>query len=197
MKSGKKSWFLAGGLISAVAASVCCIGPVLALTVGAGGFAASSWFAQWRPFFLVASSILLAFAWYVTYRRPRDACGLNETCSASRMRKGPKIALWVVTALALPAALFPTLIPSDSVRSGNIAVAGGTELRVAIPSMDCPSCAKGIKGTLRRQPGVRDASVNFDSKQAVVVFDASATTADKLISAIDSTGFKAEPLKAP
>lgn len=197
MRSEKKSWFLAGGLVSAVTASFCCIVPLLALGLGAGGFAASSWFAQWRPYFLVASFVLLAMAWYVTYRRPKAACGPNEACSTSPQRKGLKIALWVVTALAVPAALFPTLVPSNPVRADTTAVAGGTELRVAIPSMDCPSCAKGIEGTLRRQPGVRDASVNYDSKQALIVFDASTTNADKLVAAIDSTGFKAEPLKAP
>ena len=62
--------------------------------------------------------------------------------------------------------------------------------------MDCAACAKGIEATLRRQPGVLQAAVDYDSRLGVVVFDAQATTAEKLVAAIDGTGFKAEPLKS-
>lgn len=78
--------------------------------------------------------------------------------------------------------------------AGSTASVGGAELRVSIPTMDCAACAKGIEATLRRQPGVGQANVNYDSKLAVIVFDAQTTSAEKLIATIDGTGFKAEAL---
>ena len=196
MKSKTQSWILAGGFLTALVASICCIGPLIALALGIGSFAAASWFAEWRPYFLAASFILLGGAWYLTYRRPRAnaECAPGEACAAKPARTAQKIALWIVTAIAVPAALFPSLIRSTSVRISSPPVAGSAELRVSIPTMDCVACAKGIEVTLRRQPGVRQATVDYDSKQGVIVFDAQATTADKLVAAIDSTGFKAEPL---
>lgn len=198
MKSEMQSWVLAGGLLAALAASLCCIGPLVALALGVGGFAASSWFAEWRPYFLAASFALLGAAWYFTYRRPRAAaaeCAPGAACAAKPSRTTRKIALWIVTAMAVPAALFPSLIRSPSIPNSSAPVSGGVELRVGIPSMDCVACAKGIEATLRRQPGVWQASVDYDSKQAVIIFDAKTTNSDKLVATIDNTGFKASPLQ--
>lgn len=194
MKSKKQSWILAGGLLAALAASICCIGPLIALTLGIGGLAAASSFAEWRPYFLGASFVLLGAAWYLTYRRPRATaeCAPGKACASRPARTTQKIVLWIVTTIAVPAALFPYLIPSASIAASSAPAVGGAELRVSIPTMDCAACAKGIEATLRRQPGVLQATVDYDSKQGVIVFDAQATSANQLVAAIDSTGFKAE-----
>lgn len=192
MKPTKQSWVLAGGLISAMGASVCCLGPFLALALGATGFAASAWFSAWRPYFLVAAFGLLATAWYLTYRRSRSEYADGVACAPFTNRKIPKIALWVVTAIAVPAALFPLLVPWGLVASNTTSVAGAMQVRVRIPTMDCIACAKGIEATLRRHPGVQRADVDYDSKNALIVFDPMMTTAAQIVAAIDNSGFKAE-----
>ena len=180
--------------MSALAASLCCLGPLVAAVLGIGGFAASSWFAAWRPYFLAASFGLLALAWYLTYRRAPGTCADGESCAPAAGRKGAKIFLWVVTALAIPAALFPSLLSLGGTSLATATKADGTELRVRIPSMDCVACAKGIEATLRRTPGVIHATVDYDTKNAVIVFDPQRTTAAELIATIDRTGFKAEKI---
>ncbi len=97
-----------------MAASLCCIGPLLALGLGVSGFAASAWFALWRPYFLSASFGLLALAWYLTYRRSPVACADGQVGATAVSGKAPKIFLWIVTGLAIPAALFPALITAES-----------------------------------------------------------------------------------
>ena len=72
--------------------------------------------------------------------------------------------------------------------------AQGSVLRVRIPSMDCAACALGIEGTLKRVPGVRSAVVRYASKEAEGVFDPATISASALITKIDATGFKAEPI---
>jgi copper chaperone CopZ len=194
MKPAKQSWALAGGFLSALLASLCCLGPFLAVTLGLGGFAASSWFARGRPYFLAGALSLLGLAWYLTYRRPKRPCAEGQVCAVAPGRRASRIALWIVTALAVPAALFPWLASRDSAQAAATpaAVAGGTELRVRIPTMDCVPCAKGIEATLRRRPGVLRADVDYASKNAVIVFDAHVTSASAIVAAIDETGFKAE-----
>ncbi len=74
MKKPNFSWTLTGGVIAGLAASLCCIGPLVALSLGLGSFAASAWFAQWRPVLLGVTFVLLGLAWYLTYRRPKADC---------------------------------------------------------------------------------------------------------------------------
>ena len=53
------------GIISAIAASLCCITPVLALIAGASGMASSfSWMEDLRPYLFGITIVVLGFAWY-------------------------------------------------------------------------------------------------------------------------------------
>jgi mercuric ion transport protein len=190
MKKRDFSWTLTGGVFAGLAASLCCIGPLLSLTLGLGSFAASTWFAQWRPVFLGVSFVLLGLAWYLTYRRPKVDCA-DESC-ARPPGKAARIGLWVGTLVALAAAVYPSLpVANHQINAAGIA-ANDAKLSVLIPSMDCPPCAKGIEASLSRAPGVKQAVVDYNTKAAVLVFDPSVTNRDQLLALIDATGFHAE-----
>lgn len=190
MKKTNFSWALTGGVFAGIAASLCCIGPLLSLTLGLGSFAASAWFAQWRPVFLGVTFVLLGAAWYLTYRRSRADCE-DGTCARPPGRAA-RISLWLGTLVALGSTVYPSL-PAANHRIDAAAVAAGdARLSVLIPSMDCPPCAKGIEASLGRAPGVKQAAVDYDTKVAVLVYDPSITSLDKLLALIDATGFPAE-----
>jgi nicotinamide riboside transporter PnuC len=58
-----KSWI--AGIIAAIAASLCCITPVLAFLGGASGLASSfSWIEPYRPYLIGLTIAIFAFAWY-------------------------------------------------------------------------------------------------------------------------------------
>lgn len=59
--------------------------------------------------------------------------------------------------------------------------------------MDCAACAISIQKKLRQEAGVITASVNYDTKEAVVRYDATKLAPENIMAAIDATGFKAEP----
>jgi len=189
---------LGGSVLAAITASLCCIGPLAAVVLGAGGFAASALFEKWRPVFLGITFVLLALAWYLTYRKPKAACEDGSVCAAKPVAKWNKTVLWLATGLVLVMAAFPSLssalLRADSTRSAGAAAAGvnGAVLTVKIPSMDCAACALSIQTKLGRQPGVHRARVSYDTKMATVEYDATATSPHELIAAIDETGFKAE-----
>lgn len=100
---------LAGSAIgTALAASVCCIGPLLFALLGLGGGALLLKFESYRPVLLVATSLILASAFYVTYRRrPAEECRPGTACANPASRQGQKIMVWVVTAIVLLLATFP------------------------------------------------------------------------------------------
>ncbi len=100
--------FNAGAIGSAVAASICCFGPLVLAVLGLGGGALLLEFEPYRPYFLVATALFLGAAFYLTYRRPApEECEPGSACARSTNRKGQKIALWIVTVIVVLAAAFP------------------------------------------------------------------------------------------
>jgi mercuric ion transport protein len=194
---------LGGSILAAITASLCCIGPLVAVMLDAGGFAASVVFEKWRPVFLGVTFALLALAWYLAYRQPKAACEEGSTCAAKPVAKWNKVVLSIATLFVLAAAAFPSLSSAilranqtgqDACCAPSTAANGNsTVLKVKIPSMDCAACALNIQSVLKKQAGVQQAQVSFDTKEAVVQYDATKLSPEKIMAAIDQTGFKAEP----
>lgn len=195
MTPAKQSWILAGGFLSAVAASLCCLGPPLAVVVGAGSFAAAGWFERWRPALLAVTGVLLAVAWWLTLRARRLACQ-GDACASPRRGAWTLGALGFGTLAVGAVALFPQIAQTSARRPVDAATApvSGSILRVRIPGMDCAACALGIEGTLKRVPGIRSATVRYANKEAEIVYDDTAISREAVIARFDATGFKAEPI---
>src|SRR6266849_4145282 len=97
-----------GSVVAAIAASICCIGPLVAVTLGVGSLAAASGLQKWRPLFLGATFVLLGVAWYLTYRKPKaEACAEGTACAVGPGARGGKVVLWISTALAVALAALP------------------------------------------------------------------------------------------
>ena len=191
-----------GSLLAAIAASSCCIGPLVALVLGVGGAAATSRLQTWRPVFLAVTFVLLAVAWYLTYRQPNaEACGEAATCAARRSGKSGKFVLWAGTVLAIALAAVPLyagvvarFLHAEEARPAEAAGGTGATLKVRIPSMDCAACAVNIQRALRKEEGVARAEVIFKTKEAVIEYDPARISPDRIVKVINETGFKAEPL---
>lgn len=101
-------------------------------------------------------------------------------------------------------------IESAVVKAGYAVVAGGEETAkeeerkvdtaesppeslctLNISGMHCASCAKNIENAIRKENGVRDASVSYAAKRASVKYDAGKTNEQKLAKIIDGMGYKA------
>ncbi len=65
------------------------------------------------------------------------------------------------------------------------------KLHLKIEGMHCSSCAGLIERGLKKIAGVNTVNVNFAAEKARVVFDASQTTVEELIRAIEKSGYKA------
>ena len=190
-----------GSVVAAVAASLCCIGPLVAVLLGTGSLAAASGLQRWRPVFLGATFVMLAVAWYLTYRKPKaEACLEGAPCAAKQGVSANKVILWIATVLAIALAALPLyagavarLLHPEGARATRSAGANVATLRVKIPSMDCEACAVNIQRTLAKKEGIERARVTLKTKEAVVEYDAAKISPDGIVAAIDQTGFKAEP----
>jgi mercuric ion transport protein len=103
----------AGGLLGAVAASSCCILPLVLFSLGISG----AWIgnltalAPYQPVFASVTLGLLGYAYYLVYRKPR-ACAKGEVCARPLPNRPVKVALWSATALIAAALVFPYAAPA-------------------------------------------------------------------------------------
>lgn len=102
---------MAASIATAFGASVCCIGPIVAVMFGMTSLAALAKYEPLRPIFGVVTVALLAVAFYATYKRPAADCEPGSVCATQgpdRVQKINRMALWLATAVALVVFTFPT-----------------------------------------------------------------------------------------
>ena len=111
----KPSFGTAGASVAAVGAaflaSLCCIGPVLFVTVGVGAGLASQ-FEPLRPVFTGLSIGLLALGSYTVHgRRPAGgagaSCDVDGGCAAARSRTRDTVLVWGAALVTLVLLTFP------------------------------------------------------------------------------------------
>ena len=103
--NGKK--FIGASLVAAIAASLCCILPIVFVLIGAGIAGAAAFFATWRPLLLAITFVLLACGFYFGYRKPRQACEPGSACERPGINRAGRLWLWVATGFVILFAAFP------------------------------------------------------------------------------------------
>lgn len=105
---------LAGGLIAAILASACCLGPLVLVVVGISG----AWISNltllepYRPVFIGVALVFMGLAWRRIYRVPAAAgCEPGTLCALPQTNRAYRVMFWVVLALVLLAVGFPHLAP--------------------------------------------------------------------------------------
>jgi len=60
---------------------------------------------------------------------------------------------------------------------------------LSVPDMNCPACPITVKKSLTKIDGVENVKVNFDKREATVVFDDTKTATGKLTKATELAGY--------
>ena len=79
--SGRTAWAQIGAVLTAIGASLCCVAPLVLISIGVGGAWMSSLTAlePYRDIFVIATVALLGFAGWQLYRR-EDDCAPGAAC---------------------------------------------------------------------------------------------------------------------
>jgi copper chaperone CopZ len=176
-----------GGIITAIIASLCCIGPVLVALVGIGSVGAFAIFETYRPYLIGATVLLLLGAFYLVYRKYKVHCE-DGTCKIQDAGRWNKVGVWCATLLAAMAIAFPYLgiAPSSSV---NTAVQGKAIVTLSIEGMDCKACARGVEASLTSIKGVRKANVDYEQGKAVIEYDPATVKPNAFVDRVNESGF--------
>jgi copper chaperone CopZ len=185
-----------GGVVTAVVASLCCIGPVVVALIGVGSIGAFSAFEAYRPYLIGVTVAVLGLAFYLTYRKREVKCA-NGSCTAESAGKWNKISVWAATVIAAVALAFPyfgaSLLATASTVPQQLAtqsVEYATTI-LNVDGMDCKACAKGVEGSLAGIKGVRKASVEFEQGQALVEYDPAIVQPSAFVDRVNESGFTA------
>lgn len=193
----KDSAFVGGSLLAAVAASLCCILPIIFAVVGVGIVGASAAFAEWRPYLLGVTAGLLGLGFYFAYRKPKEACEPGSACTVPSVNRKGRIGLWIATIFVIAIAAFPYYsgpIAEFLLGSASANSSGSPQLaQVAftVEGMDCAACAAAIESKLKSTPGVKTARVSYEQKRAEVEFDQTSVSVEQLQKAIAEAGYRA------
>jgi len=197
----KDKALVGASLIAGVAASLCCILPLVFALAGTGIVGASAFFAAWRPYLLGITFLLLGLGFYFAYRKPKNVCEPGSVCEKPATNKKGRIGLWIATMVVLVVAAFPyysepvaNLLLNTKVRETTVPVPNLERASFAVDGMDCTACATAIENKLKTVDGVRSAVVSYDQKRATVEFDVSKVTIAQLEQAIRDAGYRAHSI---
>ena len=103
----------AGGVLGALAASSCCIVPLVLFGLGVSG----AWIgnltrlAPYQPYFLAATAACLGYGYWLVYRSGKMACADGEVCARPLPNRIVRTGLVLATILVLGALAFDFLAP--------------------------------------------------------------------------------------
>ena len=181
------------GLLAAVAASSCCIPPVIALIAGVGGSASAlSWMEPFRPYLIGLAIVAIGYAWY-NYLKPKKA----EDCCEVGVKpkwyqtKGFLIGITLFAAVSIAFPYYASIFYPDNKKE--VVIVNQSNIQTVnfdVKGMTCASCEQHVTHAVNELEGIVNVAASFEKANAKVEFDNSKTTKEDIEKAINSTGYK-------
>lgn len=184
-------------VITALAASICCVTPVLAVLAGTTGLASTfSWIAPFRPYLIGFTVLVLAFAWYQKFK-PKTQAEMDCECDDEKPRFiNSKSFLFLITLFAGVMLTFPSyshIFQSSQDSSKEIVYVEQSnikEIRVTIEGMTCAGCEAHIESEVTKLDGILHVKADYEAANTIVKYDETKVDLEKIETAILSTGYK-------
>ena len=191
MKSENK--LIGAGLLTAVAASLCCITPVLALIAGTSGIASTfSWIEPFRPYLIGLTILVLGFAWYQKLKPKKEIDCECETEEKPKFIQSKNF-LGIVTVFAFVMLAFPYYSGVFYTNAEKQAIVVDksnikrTEFKIS--GMTCASCEEQVNHEVDKIIGIVNSNASYENGNAIVEFDKTKTNETEIEKAINSTGY--------
>lgn len=191
MKEDNK--LIGAGLVTAFAASLCCITPVLALVAGTSGLASTfSWLEPLRVYFIGLTVLLLGFAWYQKLTPKKEIDCNCETDDNPKFIQSKKF-LGIVTVITIVMLAFPyyahIFYPKTENQDLLVDKANVQTVEFAISGMTCASCEEHVNHEVKKLSGILKSAASYKNENAIIEFDNSKTNIAEIERAIKGTGY--------
>ncbi|MBT8245326.1 mercuric transport protein MerTP [Winogradskyella sp.] len=181
------------GLFAAIAASSCCIPPVIALIAGVGGGASAlSWMEPFRPYLIAIAVVAIAYAWYM-YLKPKKADDCCEVDAKPKwyQTKGFLIGVTLFAAVSIAFPYYSHVFYPDNKKEVVIVSESNVQtIDFDVKGMTCASCEEHVKHTVNKLEGIVSVEASFENEKAEVKFDSTKTSKEDIEKAINATGYK-------
>jgi mercuric ion transport protein len=221
MKYGSENsnkWSIFGSLGAALAAAVCCLGPLVLVSFGVTG----AWIGNlsalepYRPLFMIVAAGLLGFGFYRVYGRSlQEDCGAGAECEVPRANRINQVSLWIATVVVVGLFASPYLLeiglddaPSAQPAAQPAAVAAEDDssesqteenqaatVTLQVSKMTCGGCARSVQTALMDVDGVESVAVTYEPPLARVTYGSSTTSVEELTEATAEVGYPSKPKK--
>jgi copper chaperone CopZ len=175
------------GIIGALFAALCCIGPLVPILLGLGGATALFGLDRYKPWFIGLGLLILALASWFAVRKQ------NRCCAVKSMARNVKtVATIFCTGIGAYLLLQFAVVPAlSSIASSKVAadhenanqIADGQDVKLKIDGMTCAGCAVGVESAFLEISGVSSAKVDWKTGHATVRIDAEKIQPDDLLKA--------------
>lgn len=111
-EQARARWIAAGGILGGLAASSCCILPLVLFSLGISGawIASFTALAPYKLYVVAGTLALLGYGYYLVYVRPKQACA-DGSCARPVPDRVVKSSLWIATMLIAIALAFDVIAP--------------------------------------------------------------------------------------
>lgn len=194
--------FTTSSVLSAIAASLCCITPVIALIAGSSSIAANfSWIEPARPYLIGLSIAVLVFAWYVKLK-PVKTNDMDCDCETKQKPSflQSKAFLGIVTVFAILMMAFPlyakVFYPKSQVQIAAMPIVENQQqVAFTIQGMTCEGCEAHINNAVSKVNGILAYKTSYASKSSIITFDQSIVDVKTIEAAINKTGYTVKEFK--
>lgn len=181
---------IVGLIVSAFVASICCLGPAVLSILSIAGAGLFFKFEAFRPYFIVLTVFLLGLAFYLTYRKREVVCE-DGTCKIEGASKWNKIALWIATVFVVFFISFPYLDLSTEKPLKEGMPTEIIETTIDVKGMTCIGCEFSVERALKKLDGIIEVKADYKRGKVYVKFERDKITVDKIVDAINETGYEA------
>ena len=181
------------GMLSALAASVCCLGPVLLVVLGLGSLGFGAFLGRYHWWFIGAALVLLTYAWR-TYLREARRCR-TEACEMVQGKTTRTILFLASIVVVVFVGLNVYTYASQSGQAPEPPIAsvkdGLASVVIPVEGMTCFTCEFSVESGVKKLPGIVSVDAKTSERAAHVSYDPTKVTLDAIIAAINKTGYTA------
>src|SRR6266478_7997060 len=177
------------GIMSAILASICCVGPLLLLAIGIGSGAV--FIGRYHWFFIIGAMAALTWAW-AKYLREKTVCDCEHKAMGGQ--RSAIVTLLITTTLVIGFAglnISRYVVGSVPPPAESQLPNGLSRTVISVDGLSCVACEIPVRHALRRIDGVKAIYVSAATKTATVEYEPAKTNPEQLVAAINSTGYRA------
>ena len=180
------------GILSAITASICCIGPLILIALGFGSLGLNTIIGKYHGVFLLVGILLLLFSWGRYFRR-KKRCEIKKCQEKNSRLTLITLAITTIIVLFFAGLNFYTYARTSDNVNKIVSTAGLKTVIIPVEGMTCFICEFSVSKALKKIDGVVNVEASAKEGIAKIAYDAEKTNIDQLITTINQAGYRAKP----